>query len=255
MTRRLSSIIIAAYNRERYVGVAVKSILAQTRREIELIIWDDGSTDGTLAVSREAAGGDPRVRIIEGKHQGQPGVLLEAGKLAQGDYIGWVDSDDVLAPTAVEETAAILDAQPGVGMVYTRYMTIDADNHLGEIGKRCLIPYSKQRLLLDFLTFHFRLFRRSIYQQVGEVDTSLGAAEDYDLCLKFSEVTEIVHVPKPLYLYRVHESAMSTQSRLKQIMAARAAIANALVRRGMSDVEAHVELIGKFSLRKKKPPR
>jgi glycosyltransferase involved in cell wall biosynthesis len=251
MTRPLSSIIVAAYNRQRYVGTAVKSILAQTRSEIDLIVWDDGSTDDTLRVAREAAGDDPRVRFVHEANQGQPSVLLQAGRLARGDYIGWLDSDDVLAPTAVEETAAILDARPEVGMVYTRYMTIDADNHVGQIGNRCLIPYSKDRLLLDFMTFHFRLFRRSIYQQVGEVDTTLGAAEDYDLCMKFSEVTEIEHIPKPLYLYRVHDDAMSSQTRLKQIMAAQKAIANALKRRGMNDVEVHVELVGKFSLRKK----
>src|SRR5439155_906545 len=156
-----------------------------------------------------------------------------AGEMARGEYVGWVDSDDVLAPTALEETAAVLDARPEVGMVYTRYMTIDSENKVGQIGKRCLIPYSKDRLLLDFMTFHFRLFRKSVYQQVGGVDTSLGAAEDYDLCMKFSEVTQIEHIPRPLYLYRVHDEAMSSQARLKQIMCALDAIAKALGRRVM----------------------
>ena len=249
----LSSIIVATYNRQRYVATAIKSILDQTRRELELIIWDDGSSDDTLATARQLAGNDPRIHIIEGKHQGQPGVLLEAGKIARGDYIGWVDSDDVLAPTALQETAAILDSRPEVGMVYTRYMTIDAENRVGQIGKRCLIPYSKDRLLLDFMTFHFRLFRKSVYEQVGGVDTTLGAAEDYDLCLKFSEVTQIAHIPKPLYLYRVHDDAMSVQTRLKQIMASRDAIAKALVRRGMDkEYEINVELMGRFRLKKKR---
>src|SRR5438477_8596599 len=173
----LSSIIVATYNRQRYFATAIKSILDQTRRDLELIIWDDGSSDDTLATARQLAGNDPRILIIEGKHQGQPGVLLEAGKIARGEYIGWVDSDDVLAPTALQETAAILDSRPEVGMVYTRYMTIDAENRVGQIGKRCLIPYSKDRLLLDFMTFHFRLFRMLVVEQVRRLDVVPVPAE------------------------------------------------------------------------------
>jgi hypothetical protein len=132
-------------------------------------------------------------------------------------------------------------------------MTIDAQNRLGEIGKRCLIPYSKDRLLLDFMTFQFRLIRRSIYDQLGGVDETIPAAMDYDLCLKLSEITEIAHIPRPLYLYRVHDETISAQKRLLQITQSRDAIARALVRRGMDkDLEIHVELVGKFSLRKKK---
>ena len=102
------------------------------------------------------------------------------------------------------------------------------------------------------MTFHFRLIRRSVYELVGGVDPSVGRAEDYDLCLKLSEVTEIAHIPRPLYLYRVHDDAMSHDSRLDQIMAAKEAIARALARRGMEkDIEVHVELVGRFSLRKK----
>jgi glycosyltransferase involved in cell wall biosynthesis len=250
----LSSIILTTYNRQRYVATALNSILKQTRPDFELIVWDDGSTDDTLKIVRDIGGRDPRVQIIASQHVGQLLALKSAGEIARGHYLAWVDSDDVLAPTALSETAAILDARPEVGVVYTRYMTIDARDRLGGIGKRCLIPYSKDRLLLDFMTFHFRLVRRSVYDQVGGVDTTIGCSADYDLCLKLSEVTEFAHVPKPLYLYRVHDDAISQHSRLKQIMASKEAIARALVRRGMNDVDVDVELIGRFSLRKKKSP-
>src|SRR4051794_12513241 len=102
------SLIIPAYNRADLVGLAIESVLGQTRRDFELIVWDDGSTDGTLDAARKAAGEDPRVRIIAGEHAGASASINSAAKIARGQYLGTLDSDDLLAPTALEETAAIL---------------------------------------------------------------------------------------------------------------------------------------------------
>ena len=246
------SLVIPAYNRERFVGAAVKSVLAQARSDFELIVWDDGSTDGTVAAARAAAGDDPRVRLVASEHRGIARSLNAAIRMTSGQYIGWVDSDDVIAPAALAETAAVLEANPAVGMVYTSYVVM---NYAGEVrgpGKRCRIPYSPQRLLVDFMTFHFRLIRRSVFDQVGGVDETMASAEDYDLCLRLSEVTEIRHLDKPLYGYRVHDDAESQSGRVEQILAAQEAIKRALRRRGMDAThELRVQIVGKFSLREK----
>jgi len=112
--------------------------------------------------------------------------------------------DDLLILTALEETAAVLDKDDKAGIIYTKCHVIYEHCAVKGLSKRCQIPYSRDRLLLDFMTFHFRLIRRSVYDEVGGVDTSFMAAQDYDLCLKLSEVTEIKHLDKPLYLYRNH---------------------------------------------------
>ena len=248
-------LVIPAYNRERFVGAAIKSVLAQTRRDFELIVWDDGSTDGTLAAAREAAGDDPRVRVVAGEHHGVARTLNDAIRSSAGAYIGWVDSDDLLAPTALAETAAVLDASPAVGMVYTSYLVMDEAGTVRGPGKRCQIPYSPQRLLIDFMTFHFRLIRRSAFDQVGGLDETMPSAEDYDLCLRLSEVTEIRHIDQPLYFYRVHDDSDSQAGRVKQILASRDAINRALVRRGMDSThELCVQIVGKFTLRKRANP-
>src|SRR2546422_9693139 len=105
------SLLMTLYNRERFVAPAIKSVLAQTRGDWELIVWDDGSSDRSAAVATEAAGTDPRVRIVRGEHQGLAKALNSAAALARGDYLGWVDCDDMLAPTALAETAAVLEAR------------------------------------------------------------------------------------------------------------------------------------------------
>ena len=249
------SLVMATYNRADYVGPAIRSVLAQTRPDFELIVWDDGSTDDTLAAAREAAGSDPRVRVVAGEHAGFTKTLNRAAREAAGSYFGWVDSDDALAPTALAETAAVLDAEPAVGMVYTSYLVIDGLGNVRGVGKRCQIPYSPERLLVDFMTFHFRLMRKPLFERAGGVNESLAYAQDYDLCLKLSELTQIRHLNRPLYLYRVHGQSISQQARVQQIYDARDAIRAALKRRGMDDrVDLKVEIVGKFSLVKKLPP-
>lgn len=246
------SLLMSMYNREPFVAQAIKSVLGQTFSDFELLIRDDASSDRTLAVAREAAGDDPRVQIFAGEHVGVIRALNELASKARGDYIGWLDSDDALAPLALAETGPVLDASPEVGMVYTNYITMDELGRQGGLGKRCSIPYSKDRLLIDFMTFHFRLMRKSLWDKLAGLDPAADVAEDYDLCLRISEVTEIRHVPKALYIYRVHENSISTQRRVEQIEASRRAIERALVRRGMNETHhLKVEIVGRFQLRKK----
>jgi glycosyltransferase involved in cell wall biosynthesis len=246
------SLIIGIWNRSRYVASAIKSVLNQSRGDFELIVWDDGSTDDSLQVAREAARGDKRVRVVAGEHQGLPNLINAASKMLSGQYFGWVDSDDMLHESALKETAAILDARPQVGLVYTDYQTIDENATVKGLGARCRIPYSKERLLIDFMTFHFRLMRRELFDRVGLLDDSVRFAEDYDLCLKLSEITQFHHLQKALYYYRVHQTSVSREHSLAQIDAAGRAIRAALVRRGMDHTyELDVKYSASFQLRKK----
>ena len=248
------SILITTYNREPYLGAAIESVLSQTYQNFELLIWDDGSTDCSVDIARDYARRDSRVRVVAAAHKGR--VLSLQGAIAQttGAYIGWVDSDDLLAPTALEEAAAVLDAHPETGFVYTDYLDIDAEGKFKGYGHRCQIPYSPQGLLVDFMTFHFRLLRRSAFDQVGGIDDSCEYAEDYDLCLRLSEVTQVRRVRKPLYYYRHHPETLSYRKRLNQIRNSQKAIAKALQRRGLDDPwEIKVEG-SNFILRRKQSP-
>lgn len=229
------SLIVTVYNRDRYLSAAIKSILNQTYADFELLIWDDGSTDHSVAVALHYARIDQRIRLIAAEHQGHVLALKAAHTEISGTYVGWVDSDDLLAPTALESTTAILDANPTLGMVYTDYWVINKAGRIKELGKRCRIPYSKNRLLVNFMTFHFRLLRRSLYEQVGGVDPGFPYAEDYDLCLKLAEVTQVHHLQKPLYYYRIHSETISRRHRLEQIENSKMAVAHALKRRELGD--------------------
>jgi glycosyltransferase involved in cell wall biosynthesis len=246
------SLVITVYNRERYLRTAIESVLRQTEGDFELLVWDDGSTDRSVEIACDCAQRDKRVRVVAAEHQGQTRSLKAAIAQTTGDYIGWVDSDDALAPTALEETTAVLDASPEVGLVYTDYMVIDEHGKVRGYGQRCRLPYSKERLLIDFMIFHFRLMRRSVYDQVGGIDETFERAQDYDLCLRLSEVTQVQQVKKPLYYYRHYSENVSHQQRVQQIMCSAEAVKRAIERRGLSDrFELDVQIVSRFSLRPK----
>ncbi len=248
------SIVITTYNRESYLSRAIESVLSQTRQDFELLIWDDGSTDSSIAIATSYAKRDSRVRVVAATHQGRVFSLQKAIAETSGAYIGWVDSDDLLSPTALKETAALLDAHPETGLVYTDYLDMDVTVKVTGYGHRCQIPYSPQRLLVDFMTFQFRLIRRSAFDQVGGIDESIEYAEDYDLCLRLSEVTQVKRIRKPLYYYRHHSETISYQKQFNQIRDSQKVIARTLKRRGLADrFEIEVNK-GRFYLRRKPNP-
>ena len=85
------------------------------------------------------------------------------------------------------------------------------------------------------MTFHFRLIRRTVFNQVGGINTDFIYSQDYDLCLRLSEVTEVHHVNKPLYFYRAHAENISHQKRLEQIYFMEKAVSEALERRALTN--------------------
>jgi glycosyltransferase involved in cell wall biosynthesis len=229
------SLAIAIYNRESYLPGTIESILTQTYPHFELILWDDSSTDSSLKIAQHYATLDARVRVVAAAHQGFTPALKSALALTVGTYLGWVDSDDLLAPTALAETVAVLDSHPDKGLVYTDYQLIDEQDQGVGMGGRCTTPYDKNQLLVQFMVFHFRLMRRSVFEQVGGIDRVSGLVPDYDLCLRLSEVTEFYPLKQCLYSYRLHAASMSEQKQQQTIQDSKQAVNRALQRRGLAD--------------------
>jgi glycosyltransferase involved in cell wall biosynthesis len=229
-------LVMTVYNRQNYLHQALDSILGQTYPYWQLTIWDDGSTDSSIEIARKYAQQDPRIKFIAAPHTGRQHALRSAiASSTNYDYLAWIDSDDYIAPETLAKTVAVLDKHSQAGMVYTNHWIVDEQGKVLGLGARCQIPYSPNRLLIDFMTFHFRLIRREIYDLVGGIDLEFPQAQDYDICLKISEVTTIAHLQQPLYYYRTHPDTISQAQRSKQVERSSTAIRNALVRRGLAD--------------------
>lgn len=226
------SIITTNYNREKFLPQCIESVLNQSEENFEYIIWDDGSVDSSLKIINNYAKQDKRIKAFFRSWQGACISMDSAIEYAKGDYVGWVDSDDYLHPHCLHMCKFILDCTERIGLTYTNHETITEDGRSLGLGYRCIIPYFKDALLLTYMTHHFRLFRRKLYQDIGGLDLNLRYAFDYDLCLKLSEITEVYHIERVLYYYRQHSTSITQSKEQEQIYYAHQARKNAMIRRG-----------------------
>lgn len=228
------SIAVPVYNTARFLPAALDSLLAQDHPHWEALLWDDGSTDGSAEIAADYVRRDPRFRLLgDGRNRGNPAALAATLAQARGSYLGVLDGDDLLEPQALSAMLAFMAAHPALGMAYSQYLEIDEDGHTLGPGARFRIPYSPQRLLLEFMTFHFRLIRAADYRAVGGYDPHIDESADYDLCLRLSEHCAIGHLPQPLYRYRLRNGSVSQAGRLRQVRTSFEAAQRALRRRGL----------------------
>lgn len=123
----LVSVVLPTYNRERFLGEAIAGALGQTWPHLEILVVDDGSTDGTRELVETLAAQDARIRYLPQANGGVSAARNRALELATGDYIAFLDSDDVWVPWKIEVQVKFLEARPDVGMVWTNMDAIHAD--------------------------------------------------------------------------------------------------------------------------------
>lgn len=201
------SVIIPTYNRQALLPETLASVLAQTSVEREIIVVDDGSTDGTLAYLR-----DQPVIVFGLPHAGVPAVARNAGLArAHGELIAFLDSDDIWEPTALAQLSAALAAVPEAGFAfcdYTYFGAPGADDHLPAAGRRSgdlLEPL----LATDFLVTGGLLIRRRAIESVGVFDERCRVAEDWDYWLRLAASFPGVYVDQRLVRLRAHPAGLS----------------------------------------------
>jgi len=196
---------IPFYNAERYFEEAIKSIFAQTYQDWELILIDDGSTDGSLEIAR--AVNDSRVRVIsDGCNRKLPYRLNQITSEAKYDFIGRMDADDIISPTRFEKQLAVLEADPKVDLVTTGVCSITNDSI--PVGMRCGSPgqalTGRNLLLGQASVVHAAILGRRSWFLRNPYDETAMLMEDYELWLRaFSKNDFNLHVlNEPLYYYR-----------------------------------------------------
>lgn len=208
------SVVIPTYNNAQFVTQAVGSVLAQTYADFEVIVVDDGSVDSTQAV---LASYSDRINCIYQENKG-PAAARNTGLLAsQGDYLLFLDSDDLVPPNKLELQIPLLEVRPDFGLVYSgwQYINEDGTQVLGEVR-----PNKQGRLLKELLrrslvlsTTGVATVRRECFERVGLFDESLSlmGSEDADMWLRLARAGYAFgYVDQPLLQYRVYEGSLST---------------------------------------------
>ena len=211
------SMVVPAYNAERYIDFTIVSLLSQTHENIEIIIVDDGSTDRTHKIACRYARADGRVTVVRQENSGVATARNRGIEEANGKFIGFVDADDIWHPTAVEKMLERFEhSSSNVGVVYTWSTDIDEDNRA--IGG---VHVSKaDGHVYPLLVFHnflgnasSTIIRKRSLEEVGgyRPEFDLGC-EDLDLYLRLAARFDYAVVPEFLVAYRRTPGAMSSHT-------------------------------------------
>ena len=211
----LVSIVTPSYNQARYLPATIDSVLAQDYPNIEYLVVDGASTDGSLDVLRSY---DGRVSWVSEPDHGQTDALNKGFRATRGDIVAWLNADDVYEPGAVSEAVQAFEGEPGIGLVYGNASIVD---EAGRLVRRFdeIEPFSLWRLLhvLDYVPQAATFFRRSSADEAGWLDEHLEFAMDWDLWIRLAAVSDVLYLDKPLARARVHPATKTATGGWRRI--------------------------------------
>ncbi|MEW5805860.1 MAG: glycosyltransferase [Acidobacteriota bacterium] len=204
------SVIIPTYNRAHYITQALESVFAQTFRDFEVVVVDDGSTDNTkeaLSTYMES------IRYIRQENRGEAAARNSGIRASTGEWVAFLDSDDMWEPQTLETLIEASRVNPDAGLIAMRARAIRSD------GSRTNRTFGKKKVDLSFTTksllwgesgaIMMPMVRRHLFEKVGGFDESIPSAADCDMWLRLSFHTRMVGVPEPLLLCRIHGENVS----------------------------------------------
>ena len=200
------SVVIPTYNKADYTKKTVDSVLAQTYPNLEVIVVDDGSHDNTVKVVEQYGN---RVRLIQKANGGACSARNEGIRNATGEYVAFIDCDDLYYPEKIQRCIDYLEYKPQSGFVYTAVNFIDDhdrivgiyDHHRSREG-----DIAGALILGNFICNSTVVVRRSVLQQVGFFDEKVFTPGDWDMWLRFSQVSQAGYIRDPLTKYRITDN-------------------------------------------------
>ena len=223
------SVIIPTYNMASYVGGAIESVLTGVFQPVEVIVVDDGSTDGTDRIVQaytnpSSPTHDSRVRYVRQSNEGKSAAVNRALSLARGNYIAILDADDQLTPSSLSLRYAALEnrGDAAEGLAIGEFEVFDYDGET--VGHRPTPTASDSESLYKkfFLShrspFHMNacLFSRELCARVGLLDTRLRRCQDIDYSIRLLKAADqIAWVHEPVYRYRKHRSNYGDRAKVR----------------------------------------
>ena len=202
------SVIIPTHNRRDLLRAAIDSVLVQTYPDVEIIVVDDGSTDDTTEAMAQYIG---RIVYLRQTNQDVAATRNTGIRAATGEYLTFLDDDDLMLPTKIERQVQLLAAHPDAGLVHCRFYHVDRDgNVLDKIGVLPEGQVLKPLLCRNFIWMGAPMVRRQCIEQVGMFDEHIPATcADWDMWLRIAQAGyTFACVQEPLGAYRVQQDSM-----------------------------------------------
>ena len=208
------SVIIPTYDYERFLKNSIDSVLHQTWRDIEIIVVDDGSTDGTRKIA-ESYG--KSVTYIYQQNKGVTAAMNNGAKRAKVEFICFLSSDDMYMPEIIARQLSVFNDNPQVELVYTDYYYVNGQGQILETMKCPFFENFEDRILWMFRYCYFMhdtvMFRRTLLEKVGFWDEDMHYAGEYWMWFKCLKDSKVAHIPLPLVKYRIHGAQLTTHTK------------------------------------------
>ncbi|MGF6690213.1 glycosyltransferase involved in cell wall biosynthesis [Metapseudomonas resinovorans] len=206
------SVVMPVYNRERYVRQAIESVLAQDDADFELVVVDDGSTDRSVQIIRSIQ--DPRVRLLHNHHGGGASARNTGLAAARGEFVVWIDSDDLQAKGALAALRRSISQNPDADVFYGDLEIFD-ERFPGQVHHTRYADYQGKSLLpmliqANCLPNPGTAVRRSLYQRHGEYDTAFTRCHDYQIWTRLADTANFKKVETVLCHWRQHGESLSS---------------------------------------------
>ncbi len=210
MASPLVSIVTPSYNQAEYLETTIQSVLGQTYPNLEYLVMDGGSTDGSLEILHRYA--DRLAGWVCERDRGQTDAINKGFARAHGEILAWLNSDDTYEAGAIAEAVEYLQAHPHVGMVYGDANFIDRQGEV--IGKfpAAQTDYLRLRRGYVHVPQQAAFFRADVWRRVAPLDPSFYFAMDYDLWVRIAKIAPIAYQPRLWANFRLHESAKTDRA-------------------------------------------
>lgn len=206
-TRPLVSIVTPSYNQAQFLDETIRSVLSQDYPNLEYLIVDGGSTDGSLEILHRYA--HKLAWWVSEPDRGQTDAINKGFARAQGEILAWLNSDDTYLPGAISEAVAYLQSHPQAGMVYGDANLVDDLGHV--IGKFPARQTDYRRLRRGYVHIpqQAAFFRAELWHRVGPLDPTFFFAMDYDLWVRLARISNLDYYPRLWANFRLHGTAKS----------------------------------------------
>jgi glycosyltransferase involved in cell wall biosynthesis len=200
----LVTIVTPSYNQARFLEATIRSVLEQDYPRIEYLVVDGASTDGSVEIIQRYA--NRLAWWVSEKDSGQPEAINKGLQRARGEFVGWLNSDDIYLPGAVTAAVKVFQSQPEAGLVYGDALAIDSD------GKSFNLMRARQYTLADLMAFEIicqpaAFMRRSVLEQVNYLDPAYQLLMDNLLWMYMAEKAPIVYAAQTWAAARYHDQA------------------------------------------------
>jgi glycosyltransferase involved in cell wall biosynthesis len=207
------SVIIPTYNYARFIGQAIQSVLVQSYQDFEVIVVDDGSSDNTAEV---VGGFGSQVRYLRQENRGANATRNAGIKAARGEFIAFLDADDLWMPEKLALQIRLSEARSEAGLIYGGMLLFDSTSG-AVIGyhplSRCHEGWVMRQLYMyQFVPSPTPLIRREVFERVGAFDEGVTGPDDWDMWLRIAARFQFALVAEPVALYRVHASVAGSKS-------------------------------------------